>query len=88
MSVVAYLNSSAPLASLTASSDSSDSGPSLIVIALIALGVAWVITLLGSTANTVVVVEKPAGSFLGFLLIALALGILYFLYIAPATGQI
>jgi hypothetical protein len=55
---------------------------------LITIGAVWVISLLGSTANTVVVVEKPAGSYLGFALIALALGILYFLYIAPATGQI
>jgi hypothetical protein len=83
-----YFHSSAPLASLTASSDSSDGGSSLIVIALIAVAVAWVVSLLGSTANTVVVVEKPAGSFLGFVLIAVALGVLYFLYIAPATGQI
>jgi hypothetical protein len=86
MSVVAYVHSSAPLTSLTASSDSSDGGPSLIIIALIAIVVIWVLSL-GSTASTVVVVEKPAGSFLGFALIALALGILYFVYIAPATGQ-
>jgi hypothetical protein len=86
MFVVASVHSLAPVASLTASSSSSDGGPSLLLIALIVLVAIWVVSFVGRSASTVVVVEKPAGSFLGFALIALALGILYFVYIAPSSG--
>ncbi|HST82319.1 MAG TPA: hypothetical protein VLL08_11335 [Kineosporiaceae bacterium] len=83
---VASVHSLAPIASLTASSSSSDGGPSLLLIALVVIVAIWVVSFVGRSASTVVVVEKPAGSFLGFALIALALGILYFVYIAPSSG--
>lgn len=86
MSVFASFHSIAPVASLTASSDSSSGGSSLLIIALAVVAVIWIISLLGGSGATVVVVEKPAGSVLGFALIAVALGILYFVYIAPSTG--
>jgi hypothetical protein len=86
MYVVASVHSIAPLASLTASSDSSGGGSGLILIALAVIVALWVVSLIGRSNATVVVVEKPAGSILGFALIALALGILYFAYIAPSTG--
>jgi len=88
MSVVASVHTMTPIASLTASSDSSDGGSAFIFIALAVIAVIWVVSLIGRSGATVVVVEKPAGSFLGFALIALALGILYFVYIAPSTGLI
>jgi len=88
MSVVASVHSIAPVASLTASSNGSDGGSSFLIIALVVIGAIWVVSLIGGSAATVVVVEKPAGSILGFALIALALGILYFVYIAPGSGPI
>ena len=86
MSVFASFDTLAPVASLTASSQSSDGGSSLLVIAVVVIAAIWLVSLLGGSGATVVVVEKPAGSILGFALIALALGILYFAYIAPASG--
>ena len=86
MSVVASIHSLSPVASLTASSGNSGGGSTLVLIALAVLAGIWIISLIGGSGATVVVVEKPAGSILGFALIALALGILYFAYIAPASG--
>jgi hypothetical protein len=88
MSVITSVHSLAPVASLTASSDSSDSGTSLIFIAFAVIVGIWIVSLIGGSGATVVVVEKPAGSIFGFALIALALGILYFVYIAPGGGPI
>ena len=88
MSVVASVHNIAPVASLTASSNGSDGGSSFLVIALVVIAAIWIVSLIGGSAATVVVVEKPAGSILGFALIALALGILYFVYIAPGSGPI
>jgi hypothetical protein len=85
---VASFHSLAPHAALTASSDNSDGGSILIVIALGVLALIWIVTLIGGSGATVVVVEKPAFSFLGLALIALALGILYFAYIAPGSSPI
>jgi len=87
MSVVASVHSLSPVASLTASSDSSGGG-SLLVIALIVIAGIWIVSLLGGSSPTVVVVERPTGSVFGFVLIAVALGILYFAYIAPGSGPI
>lgn len=82
------INSLAPLASMTASNDGSGGGSSVIVIILIAVVALWIAAIVGRSASTVVVVEKPSGSYFGFGLIAVALGILYFVYIAPASGLI
>jgi hypothetical protein len=79
-------HSLAPLASLTASSNHSDGGSFLIIIVLAVIALIWLVSMIGGSGATVVVVEKPVGSFFGFALIALALGILYFVYIAPGTG--
>jgi hypothetical protein len=86
MFIVTSVHSIAPVTSLTASSSSSDGGSPLLFIALIAIVAVWVVSFIGRSASTVVVVEKPAGSVLGFALIAVALGILYFVYIAPSSG--
>lgn len=86
MSVFANIHSLSPAASLTASSGHSGGGTTLILIALAVLAGIWIISLIGNSGATVVVVEKPAGSILGFALIALALGILFFAYLAPASG--
>lgn len=89
MFVVASVHSFAPVASLTASSSSSDGGSTLLVLALILIAAVWIVSLIGRSGSTVVVVDdKPAGSFLGFVLIALALGILYFAVVGPSTGLI
>jgi hypothetical protein len=86
MSFFASVHSTAPVASLTASSSSSDGGSSLLIIALVVIAAVWIFSLLGGSGATVVVVENRAGSFLGFALIALALGILYFVYLGPGSG--
>ncbi len=83
---IASVHSLAPVASLTASSNSSAGGSSVLFIFLAAIVAIWVISLIGRAGSTVVVVERPTGSLLGFGLIALALGILYFVYIAPSSG--
>ena len=83
---VASVHTISPLASLTVSSDSSDGGFSAILIALAVVGVIAVIALLGRSQATVVVVEKPAASMFGIVVIALALGILYFAWFAPSAG--
>ena len=82
----ASVHSLAPVASLTASSNSSDGGSSVLFIFLAAIVAIWAISFIGRAGSTVVVVERPVGSFFGFGLIALALGILYFTFIAPNSG--
>jgi hypothetical protein len=86
MFVVTSVHSIAPVASLTASSSSSGGGSSLLIIALVVIVGVWAVSFIGRSTSTVVVVQKPVGSFLGFALIAVALGILYFVYIAPSSG--
>ena len=88
MSIFGSVHSIAPVASLTASSSDSGGGSSLLVIALVVIAAIWIVSLLGGSGATVVVVEKPVGSIFGFMLIAIALGILYFVYIAPGSGPI
>lgn len=84
---VSSIYSLAPPASLTTAGSSSDGGPSVLMITLLVLGGIFVFSFL-SPGATVVVVEKPAGSLPGFALIALALGILYFGFIAPGSFPI
>ena len=87
MFTIGATHASQPIASLIAGSESSDGGSSITFIVLVVMAAILVISLIGRSASTVVVVEKPAaGSVLGFALIALALGILYFVYIAPSSG--
>ena len=86
MSVFTSFQNLAPAASLTATSDHSDGGTTVLVIALIAIAAVLGVSLLGRSNSTVVVVDKPAASVGGFVLIALALGIVYFGYLGPAVG--
>jgi len=86
MSVFTSFQSLAPTASLTASSDSSGGGATVIVIALIAIAAVLGVALVGHSNSTVQAVDKPAVSVGGFVLIALALGIVYFGYLGPAVG--
>jgi preprotein translocase subunit SecY len=82
------LLSATPVGSQVASSDSS-SGPSLIIIALIVIGVIWFITYLIGSVPTVVVVQKDSGSsFLWFLVISVAIAILFLVYVVPGSGPI
>jgi hypothetical protein len=84
-----YLHSTAPVASQIASSnDSSGGSATLIVIVVIAFAAIWLVTILGGSEPTVVVVQRSPGSFLGWGVIALAVVILFFAYIAPGSSPI
>jgi hypothetical protein len=84
-----FLHSTAPVASQIATGDSSDGGSSSwIIIALIVIAAVWVVSALGGSEPTVVVVQRAPGSFLGFAVVAIAVVILFFVYVAPGSGPI
>jgi hypothetical protein len=73
---------------LVAQNDSS--GPSLTVMIMVVAAVLLLLAVFGGARSTVVVVENPGrsfGNFLGILTIVVALGILYFAYLAPGRGS-
>ncbi len=84
-----YLHSSAPLASQIASSNNSSGGSaSLIIIVVILFAAIWLFAILSRSEPTVVVVQRSPGAFLGWGVIALAVVILFFVYIAPGSGPV
>jgi hypothetical protein len=90
---VAQSYAQVPHATLLASSDGSGASPfSALVIVAAVIGLVVVFSLVGSVARpTVVVVEKPlnlVGSAIGIVVIAIALGIIYFTFIAPGSGPV
>ena len=90
MSLVAlpYFAASTPTGSLVAESD--HSGPSFTVMVVVVVAVLVLLTLFGGARHTVVVVENPGrslGNFLGVLSIVIAVGIIWFAYLAPGRGS-
>jgi hypothetical protein len=82
------LLSAAPAGSQVASSDGSH-GSSLLIITLIVVGGVWLITYLIGSVPTVVVVQKDSGSsFLGFLVISVAVALLFLFAVAPGSSPI
>ena len=88
MYMSSQLLSTAPAGSQIASSDGSH-GSSLLIITVIVIGAIWLITYLIGSAPTVVVVQKDSGSsFLGFLVISVAVALLFLFAVAPGSGPI
>jgi hypothetical protein len=83
----ALLHSTPPVASQIATSDSSGGSSTWIIIALVVIAAVWIFSAIGGSEPTVVVVQRAPGSFLGFTVIIIAVLILYFVYIAPGSGQ-
>ena len=82
-----YLHSTAPVASEIAQSEGSSAGSSLLVIIAVVIGVILLFSLLGGSEQpVVVVVQRAPGAILGWTVIAIAVAIVFFVYIAPATG--
>jgi hypothetical protein len=84
----ALLHATAPVASQIASSNDSSGSSSLIIIAVIAVAAVWLISALSGSEPTVVVVQRSPGAFLGWGVIALAVVILFFVYVGPGSGSI
>jgi amino acid transporter len=84
----AALHSTAATASQIASSNDSGGGSSLIIIVLLAIAAVWLLSALRGSEPTVVVVQKSPGAVLGWGVIALAVVIIYFVYLGPGSGSI
>jgi hypothetical protein len=88
MSNFANLHSVLPTASQVASSNGSDGSSTWILLVLIAIAAIWLLAALGGSEPTVVVVQKSSGSFLGWAVIAIAVVILFLVYVAPGSSPI
>jgi amino acid transporter len=88
MFTAAVIHSTAPVSSKIASSNDSGGSSSLIIIVVLAIAAIWLFSVLGGSEPTVVVVQRSPGAFLGWGVIALAIVIIYFVYLGPGSGQI